>query len=266
MNQRNFLESIRYQHGFTFQPELPRTILQAANWKFVAELMLRHPDSFTIETDAYPTGQPMLWAKHKSRDLKVGLVEGSSVTVFNPHHRAPCPVCDAIPDEENSRLHVLDVFYAEDPDWAFSDLEVCMGIQDEPVAGSFQTGSITAAVIRDILWHANKSSLELSIRCLENLPTEMLAEEILAFDDLSSKFGYNDLDSLFSRFEEEIRHALGNFVVIRPMNADVESEALAFDLTKGMVHSANGGGFPLMDEIIAGGTSMGIALGLSEWD
>ena len=140
-----------------------------------------------------------------------------------------------------------------------------MGIQDEPVAGSLQTGTIAAAVIRDILWHANKSSLDLSIRSLENLPTEMLTAEILAFDDLSSKFGDSDLRDLLDRFEEETRESLENFVIIRPMNSDIESEALAFDLTRGLVHSMHGG-FPLMDEINAGGTPMGIALGLSEWD
>lgn len=260
-----FLGSIRYQHAFTFQPGFPRDMLQAANWRFLAELMLRHPNVFTLETGNYPTGQPMIWALDKSSQLKIGVVEGSSVTVFNPNHRSGCPVCEALPEEENSRLHVLDLLHEQDLDWPMRDLEVCMGLQDRAVAASIQSGSVSAAVIRDMFWHANKEKLSINAES----PALWRKDEIFHFLDqfpglTDSLNGIAPNETEWDRFEEEMRDSLKAIIFVEVVGFDEDhTEKMVFDLNKG-INFSSVGGFPLMEEINAGGNTFEIALGLVE--
>lgn len=258
-----FLGSIRFQHAFTFRPEFPRNMIQAASWRFLAELMFRHPNAFELQTDYYPTGQPMIWAIHKSSQLKVGVVEGSSITVFNPEHRPGCPVCEAIPEEENSRLHTLDLLHAQDLGWPISDLEVCMGMQRQDVARSLQAGSVSAAVIRDMFWHAEKMPLNLNLESPAIWSEDQIFDLLRQFPELPPMLkGVTPYRPDWDRFEEEMRDSLRNIIYVElPQRGENETEKMVFDLDKGF-HFSTAGGFPLMDEIKAGGNTSGIALGL----
>lgn len=207
----------------------------------------------------------MIWAVHRKSDMKVGVVEGSSITVFNSEHRPACPVCDALPAIENSRLHVLDVLHAVEIDWPMRDLEVCMGLQNRTVATSLQAGSASAAVIREMFWHAQKEGFNLVIES----PAVWHKEKIFDFVNQlpvvrSGLEGVMPQEAGWDRFEEEMRDSLRPlmFVEVKRKGKN-HKEEMVFDMDKG-IHFSNSGEFHLMDEIRAGGNPSGIALGLLE--
>lgn len=261
----NFLTRIRFQHAFTFQPNSPRNMLQAASWRFLSELALRHPGLFQIQTDSYPTGQPMIWAFHKVSKLKIGVVEGSSITVFNPDHRSHCPVCDAIPEEENSRLHVLDLLHVEDLDWPMRELETCMGLRAGDPNPSLQPESVAHAVIRDMFWHARNTGLKLHTKSPAGFGEKELFEFLRKFPDApSSRKGVIPDRTNWERFEEEMRDSMTNIIMVEGNHqARQEIYEMVFDLDSGFYFDRSGG-FQLMDELNAGGKVSDIAYGLLE--
>lgn len=267
-----YLRKIRFGHRFTFafgkEDFSEETLFLAGAWRLAAELALRHPSKFQAISDWYPTGASMLWLAHKKQDLKFGIVSRGSVTVFNPHHRLGCQVCDAIPEEENNRFNTLDLVFAADIDLIAQDLESCAGLGATNRNLSLTSDSVSHAVIRDLIWVTARSNLQITVISVSSTYDggDERSNRLARFPGLRSlSQAIRDQEDGDYRFEEENADFLAPLVLfeIRAKGDQEPQLSMVFDLDRGILHETTGS-WPLMDEIKAGGNTLGIAEGLAE--
>jgi hypothetical protein len=267
-----YLKKIRFGHRFTFafgKDDFPEeTLFLAGAWRLAAEMAMRHPSKFQTISDWYPTGASMLWLAHKEEDLKFGIVSGGSVTVFNPHHRPGCQVCDAIPEEENNRFNTFDLVFAADIDLIAQDLEFCAGLGAPNRKLSLASDSVSYAVIRDLIWVTARSSSEITVISVSSTydGSHERSNLLARFPGLRSlSQAIREQEDGDDRFEEENADFLAPLVLfeIRAKGNKEPELSLVFDLEKGTLHETTGS-WPLMDEIKAGGNTLGIAQGLAD--
>lgn len=262
------LEQIRFGHRFTFNWEgiSQAALFQAASWRLMSEMAMRWPGEFEASSDSYPTGSPMYWLRHKSLDMRIGIVSGASITVFNPKHKSRCPVCDSLPEEENSRFHTLDAVFSGDIAAMVDDLAICAGLGGSIPNRRHSRMSVSFSLLRDLVWQLARGDKIRGIDTMNNLYSggherSELLSRFPSLRDLSS--AVRQMEDGDSRFQEELEDQLRDLVFVQFIGELGSEESLILSLSKGMVHEVHGA-WQLMDEVDAGATTLEIAKGLVE--
>ena len=262
------LEQIRFGHRFTFNWEgiSQAAMFQAASWRLMAELAIRWPGEFGVSSDSYPTGSPMYWLKHNSLDLRIGIVSGASITVFNSKHKSRCPVCDSLPEEENSRFHTLDALFSGDIAAMVDDLAICAGLDSSNRDPWQSRMSVSFSLLRDLVWQLARGDKIRGIDTMNNLYSgaherSELLSRFPSLRDLSA--AVRQMEDGDNRFQEELEDQLRDLVFFQFIGESGSEESLVLSLSKGIVHEVHGA-WQLMDEVDAGATTSENAQGLVE--
>ena len=155
-------------HERAWSLQVPWAVREWAAWFYVSELMRRHPDVFT-PVERFAMQKSLIDMENLSTDgsLMIRVNRTGSITVWGGHrHPENCPVEENVFPKDDAKIHLLDVYLADDPRSIIRELEVCAGLtppRETPPTGQTTIGPRVIAELIRLHLHTESSILPIGI-------------------------------------------------------------------------------------------------------